>query len=240
VHRWSLRWRGGHRPPSPWALLDIRIIGLEVLTIVPIRRGRGLGHHGREGFDIDAWGWRDHHGWVVIELPVRPEGDPQARADEDPRPSMPMMSMPMASISMLMASIAMSMASMPVTSMPMPLVPVPATVGVPWHCTAQEQHRQDDESSHPLPPCSHGPHLSLRPHPPMCPGMIPRISPGSPVLSHRSAPHVSGGLTCVRRMRFTPPLFYQRRYLSISGGHLSRRACQKALPLFFFYYARVS
>jgi len=79
--------------------------------------------------------------------PVRSKGDHKARADEDPRPSIPMRpSMPMASIRMaFMPMHAMSMTSIRIAFMPIPPVPVPATVGVPWHCTDYEQHRQDDE-----------------------------------------------------------------------------------------------
>jgi hypothetical protein len=36
VYRCRLWWCGGHRPPSPRALLDIRVVGLGVLAIVPI------------------------------------------------------------------------------------------------------------------------------------------------------------------------------------------------------------
>jgi hypothetical protein len=36
LYRCCLWWCGGHRPPSPWALLDIGVVGLGVLAIVPI------------------------------------------------------------------------------------------------------------------------------------------------------------------------------------------------------------
>ena len=36
VCRRCLGWRGGHRPPSPWAVLDIRVVGLGGIAIVPV------------------------------------------------------------------------------------------------------------------------------------------------------------------------------------------------------------
>ena len=192
---------GGHRPPSPWALFDIWVVGLGVLTVVPIGRGQRLDCHWREGFDINTWGWSHHHRWVAIGLPVGSEGDDQARANKDPRPSIPMRPvMPMASITMLMASI-----PLPMASISMPFLPIPTTVGVPWHRTDQEQRRQYDECPHPLLPCSHDYHLFLRAHMRMFPGSVPTISPALPVQSHVGAYAVSGGLTCVRLILLTAP-----------------------------------
>ena len=78
--------------------------------------------------------WRHHNGRIRIGLPVWPpvgsEGDDEARADEDPRPSMPMAFMPMASMSM-------------------PLVPMPTTVGMSWYRADQEQHGGHDEYAYP-------------------------------------------------------------------------------------------
>jgi hypothetical protein len=36
LYRGCLGWRGGHRPPSSWALLHIRVVGLGLVAIVPI------------------------------------------------------------------------------------------------------------------------------------------------------------------------------------------------------------
>jgi hypothetical protein len=141
--------------------------------------------------DIDSWGWRDDDWWVAIELPVWPpvgsEGDHKARADEDPRPSIPIRP------------------SMRMPPVPMPPVSMPAPVGVPWHRTDQEQRRQYHECPHPLLPCSHGYHLFLRAHMRMFPGSVPTISPALPVQSHVGAYAVSGGLTCVRLILLTAP-----------------------------------
>jgi hypothetical protein len=76
VCRWSLGWRGSHRPPPPWALLDIRVVGVGSVAIIPVDGGK-----------LD---W-----WIAMGLPVRPpvwsKRDDDARADEDPRPSVPIM-----------------------------------------------------------------------------------------------------------------------------------------------------
>jgi hypothetical protein len=110
-----LSWGGRQDlPPLSGALLDIRVVGLRGVAIVPVL-GRG-----RRGFDINPGRRRNNNGWIGIGLPIWPpvgsEGHDDARADEDPRRSMPM-------------------AFMPIASMSMPLVPMPTTVGVPWHRT---------------------------------------------------------------------------------------------------------
>jgi hypothetical protein len=185
LYRCSLGGRGRHRPPTPWALLDIRVVGLGLVAIVPVERGPRCGSHRWWGLDVHAWGWRDHHGWRG--LPVWPpggsEGDHKARPDEDPRPSMPMRP-PMPTVSKSMPAELMpleSMASIPVSPVPMPLQSVPsepmaATLCVPWHAADHEQPHQNGECRHPLPPRSHRHHPALRAPTHMFPGSVPTIS----------------------------------------------------------------
>jgi hypothetical protein len=117
----------------------------------------------------------------------------------------------------------MPMTSIPMASLPMPPVPMPATVGVPWHRTDQEQHRQYDNGPHPILPGSHGFHLFRRAHMRMFPGSVPTISPALPVQSHVGAYEVSGGLTCVRLMRLTPtPLLLTTVPVNFCADPLSR------------------
>jgi hypothetical protein len=82
--------------------------------------------------------------------PVRPPEGPEPNPYVDPWASEPVVE----------AVGSVPMASVPMAFVRMPLVPMPATVGVPWQGADAEQHRQQDEDSHPLRSCSHGHHLS--------------------------------------------------------------------------------
>jgi hypothetical protein len=99
-----------------------------------------------------------------------------------------------------------AVASEPMASIAMPTVSMPAAVGVPWHRTDQEQHHQDDDCPHPLPPCSHGHYLSRLAHTRMFPGMVLTISPALPVQSHGDAMKEVEA-RCLWLMLLTLPLF---------------------------------
>jgi len=116
--------------------------------------------------DINLGGWRDDDRWVVIRLPVwspvGPEGDDEAGADEDTRPSRPMPP------------------SVPMPPVAMSLVPVPATVSVPWQGADHEQHGDQGEYACPRRLCPHGHHLSLQIQTPILPAIVATIFQASP------------------------------------------------------------
>jgi hypothetical protein len=121
-----------------------------------------------------------------VWCPMEPKRNYDARPDKDTQASHPMWaSEPMASE--LMASELM-----------------PATPRIPWHGTYKEQRRQYKNCPHPLLPCSHDHHLSLRAHTLMFPNIVRTISRALPVESHGCAYEVSRVLTCVRLVFLTP------------------------------------
>jgi hypothetical protein len=140
--------------------------------------------------DIDPWGWHDDDWRVVIRLPiwspVGPEGHDEAGADEDTRPSRPMMpSVPMAFIPMppvLMAPVVMAP------------VPVPTTVGVSGHGADHEQHSDQDEDACPLLPCPHGFHRSLGAQTLLLPTIVATCFQALPGRIHGCADAERGGV----------------------------------------------
>src|SRR6266853_2255723 len=77
-HTVGLLWCGRYRSPSPWALLDIRVIVRRIVTVIP----RGLWRRG----DRELSGWRDDNGRVSIRVGIGVGVRPPVGSPEWPDP----------------------------------------------------------------------------------------------------------------------------------------------------------